>query len=85
MLINYSCNFIKEITKLNKNIFEQKNSIIIFKFKEEKLKISNQIICFVNIAKKNFSSIFKIRFYNIFVRKLNNLKSIEALIKIKKK
>jgi hypothetical protein len=41
MLINYSCNFIKEITKLNKNIFEQKNSIIIFKFKEEKLKISN--------------------------------------------
>jgi len=41
MLINYFCQSRKEITKLDKNIFEQKNLLIIFKFKEEKSKTNN--------------------------------------------
>jgi len=41
MLIDYFRNFTKEITQLNKNMFKQRDLLIIFKFKKEKSKTSN--------------------------------------------
>jgi len=41
MSIDYFRDSTKEITKLDKNIFERMNLLIIFKFKEKKSKVDN--------------------------------------------
>lgn len=81
---NYFDNSTTKLISISKNYFYNYTKIVIVKVKESNSKTKNQIYRFCNFNINLLFSSSKSRFCNVFARKLNNLKSINNLIKVKK-